>query len=341
MRHENLASLERYLESVPHEKKGLFFLVLSKEPHEVSSATELLLKTLLKGEKEELALTVCEGASVDEEKLLEAFDSPSLFAKMPVFLIAHFDKSKKKVQEWLEKTLSDPSNRSLHVILTASSLPKTSALYKAFDQFGIIVDFPELKPWEKEKQMAEWVLSHGAKRGKAIPQNVCRLLVKLAGADRVLLAQEMEKLFCYCLEKPSITAQDVEMICTHEQHDTIWSLGEAIFQSDTAQALSIAKEFMSKNQPFLPLLRQIRAQFQTGYQLALLLAQGKESRDLAAEFPYMKGQILEKNIYQAKHFGLHRYKKGLLAIDETELKAKNSSANEALLLELLLLNLTD
>jgi DNA polymerase-3 subunit delta len=54
----------------------------------------------------------------------------------------------------------------------------------------------------------------------------------------------------------------------------------------------------------------------------------------------MKGQILERHIQQAQHYGLEAFKKGLLAIDESEMRAKNSSVDEKILLELLMMQLT-
>ena len=43
---------------------------------------------------------------------------------------------------------------------------------------------------------------------------------------------------------------------------------------------------------------------------------------------------------QAKQYGVDAFKQGLLAIDEAELRAKNSSIDENMIIELLMMRLT-
>ena len=104
--------------------------------------------------------------------------------------------------------------------------------------------------------------------------------------------------------------------------------------------MQIGKGLLESGNPFLPLLRQIRFQFQTEYQVSLLLSQGKESQEITKQFPYMKGQVLERHLEQVRHYGCSAFKEGLLAIDEMEMRAKNSSVDEKILLELLIYTLT-
>ena len=109
------------------------------------------------------------------------------------------------------------------------------------------------------------------------------------------------------------------------------SWGEAIFCRDAAAALRIAMALLEE-QALLPLLRQMRSQFQTEYQVCLLLVQGKHAQDIAQEFPYMKGQILERHMWQARQYGLEAFKRGLIALDIAESRVKNSSIDDKLLL---------
>ena len=92
--------------------------------------------------------------------------------------------------------------------------------------------------------------------------------------------------------------------------------------------------------PLLSLLRQIRSQFQTDYQISCILAEGGGASEIAQNYPYMRGTILDKHIQTAKSYGKHKFKEGILALDETELKIKNSAADDNFLNELLILKLT-
>lgn len=340
MRYDNLPAFEKYLEGTPLKQLSQFYFVIGKEKIEFEEAIDLLLRFILPSDAmREFALTSFNGAQIQEAALGEALDSASFFSELQVIYIKQFDESKKTIQEKIEKSLSH-LQPSQYILLHAGSWPKNSSFYKAAEKQGMILDLAELKPWEKEKRLIAWVNKQVIEARKLISYPVCQLLVKRVGNDQLLLSQEIKKLLIYCAEKKEITAQDVEAICIQEQIDTIWQLGEAIFRRDTAAALHTGNAFLSDGQPLLPLLRQIRSQFQTELQVCLLLAQGKQGHEITQQFPYMKGQILERHLHQAKHYGLKAIKEGLLLIDETEIRAKNSSIDEKILLELLLCYLT-
>lgn len=340
MRYDNLRAFEKHLDGAKLLHFSPLYFILGKDSYESEEAVNLLLRFLLPSqEMREISLSVFEGSQVEEKELATNLYSASLFAKSRVIWIQQAEKLKKSVQENLEKYFIRPPS-SQHLILTASSWTKNTSFYKAVEKEGIILEFAEIKPWEKEKHLTEWVNKQLTVARKLISYQVCQSLVKRIGNDRVILAQELEKLICYSGEKKEITLQDVEAICSRLHIDSIWQLGEAIFRRDAAAALQTAHALLLEGQALLPLLRQIRSQFQTEYQICLLLAQGKQSQDITQEFPYMKGQILERHLRQAQQYGLNACKQGLLAIDEMELRAKNSAIDEKILIELLIVQLT-
>lgn len=341
MRYDNLALLEKSFKGAASQEQGPLYFILTKSLFQSREATELLLSHLLPaGEKRELALTLFDGANLSEATVNEALDSYSFFSKSQVVVIQHFDKVRKGVQEQVELFISRPQP-GISLVLCAESWSKATSFYKAIEKSGVVLELPELKPWEKEKQLVAWVNKQVAATRKLMSYQACQLFVKRAGDDQGVLAQELEKLLCYCIDKREITERDVEAICTTEHTETVWQLGEAIFRRDAAAALHIGKEFLLDGQPFLSLLRQIRSQFQISYQISLLLAQGKHDEDVMREYPYMKGQILKRNTQQAQHYGCAAFKEGVLAIDHAEIQAKNSSTDEMILLELLLFTLTE
>lgn len=338
MRYDSLRSLEKHLEESSPLFSPLYFIV-GKDAFECEEAIELLLKFLLPAqEPKELALTVFDGHQLEEGTLGNALYSGSFFAKKSIIWIQKAEKLKSSLQENLEMYLKHPSP-SQFLILSATSWNKSTSFYKTADKAGVILDFAELKPWEKEKRLIEWVSKQTTAARKLISYPVCQYLVKRIGNDQALLSQELDKLICYCSEKQEITRRDVEAICPHLQVDSIWQLGEAIFQRDSSTALQVGHSILMDGQPLLPLLRQIRSQFQNGFQISLLLSQGKQAQDIAQEFPQLKGQILEKNLQQARNYGIKAFKEGFLALEAAEMRAKNSSIDEKIILELLLMQL--
>ena len=203
--------------------------------------------------------------------------------------------------------------------------------YKLLEKEGVILEFADLKPWEKERQLIEWAGRQAAKQCKVISYAICQRFVKGVGLDQQLIANELNKLFSFTLDKKEITWQEVENICTMNHTDSIWGLNEAIFTKNRYTAFKLIGALLQEGHPFLPLIRQLRSQFSTSLQLWTMLAEGKEEAAITEVFPYMKGHLLEKNFIQVKNYGKESLLKGLLAIDQTELTLKNSQIKESLL----------
>lgn len=339
VRYDNLRAFEKHLEgATPHHLSPLY-VIAGKEDYECKEATQLLLNFLVPAAQQDLALKVWDGTSVNEGELITDLYSQSFFTDKRVILIKNVDKLKKSVQEELEKYIKKIS-RSQHLILCTSTLVRNSNFYKLLEKEGIVLDFAELKPWDKEKRLIEWLGKKIANVRKLMPYQVCQKFVKQVGMDQHAIANELDKLLCYIGERQEITWQDVENICTLTSSESIWQMGEAIFSRNTVLSLKIIKNLLLEGQPFLQLLRQIRSQFATELQISMLLSQNKTPSEITQVFPYMKGQILEKHITYVKQYGSASFRQGLIEIDAIESNIKNTQIDEQLLAELLIYKLT-
>ncbi len=291
MRYDNLRAFEKHLESAAPLHFSPIYAIIGKESYDCLEAIRLLMRFLVPAEQKEMALKTWDGASSDPRSLLEDLDSFSFLVDKRVILIKNSDKIKKNLWEKLEKYISRPS-RSQYLILSGTSLSRQTALYKQLEKEGIILDFAELKPWEKEKKLVEWVNKKAAASRKLMSYQICQQFVKQLGTDQEMLANELEKLFCFVGNRQEIVWQDINQICTQFPLETVWQLGEAIFRRDAPSALRAVHAILLE-QAFLPLLRQIRNQFTTEFHVCMMIGQGQEPSAITKEYPYMKGQILE------------------------------------------------
>lgn len=338
MKYDNIRAFEKHLESASSIYFSSTYSIVGKEGFECKEAIDLLLRYLFPREQER-SLYVYEGSSVSLDDLMTELNSMSFLVPRKAVLINQADKLKKNAQETLERYMVNPQ-RSSYLILNAATLSKATSFYKTIEKEGVVLELAELKPWEKEKRLVEWLNKKAATARKIVSHQVCQLLVKQTNNDQLLLSQEFEKLLCYIGDRGEITFADVESICTHAFVESVWQLGEAIFRFDTASAILISQGLLLEGQAVLPLLRQIRNQFQTGYQISLILYHGGSSSDVNQEFPYMKGQILDRHIQLAQQYEASRFKQGLLLIDEAEMQAKNSLIDDSLLVEMLIMKLS-
>lgn len=338
MKYSSLTAFEKHLESAsPHFSD--IYSILAKEPFVRKKAEDCVKALVLKEETSpELAFQVFDAERHDVQMVLQELEMFAFFSKKRVIIVQNADSYDKASTLKLETYCSSP-NRTVCLVLTAPSLNRATTFYKKLEKVGVVLDVPEEKPWEKEKSIAQWLHSEALKEGKQLSPQVSQILIKQLGTDQILLSSELEKLICYTGDRKVINEKDVSAVCPVINQENGWQLGEAIFRRETAVALRISKGLLNDGTVLIALLRQIRSQFQTEFQICNILEQGGTPADVSREFPYMKGMILERHVRQSQAYGIQRFKKGILAIDETEIQAKNSGIDADFLAERLMIKL--
>lgn len=339
MKFTQLKVFESYIRETEPGKSGNIYLILGKDSFERKACVDLLIEHLLKGEKSpHLALKVFQGGQLEMDAMMEELNALPFFSDKRLVIVQNTDELSKKELLQIEAYFERP-NPTLCLILSATAFAATTNFYKKAEKAGVLLDIAEEKPWEKEKTMREWIMMKVAAQGLRIDPQAVQLLLKQIGTDQAFLHSELEKLFCYIGERKEISSQDIAAITASVNLENSWQLCDAIFSRNAAGALRIAKALLSDGTAFLGLLRQIRTQVQTDYQIFGILSQGGGAAEVTKQFPYMRGQILDRHMQAARGFGAERFKKAMLAIDETESLAKNGQGNDDFLSELLIAKL--
>lgn len=339
MKYTALRAFEKHLEASAPSHFGDVYLILSKDDYERKSASQLLITHVSKGLSiPGMNVQVFDAEKADARSLLDELYAMALFSAKRLIIIHNVDKWGKSITEKLEDYFASP-NRSICLGMTAQAINHSTNFFKKAEKIGIVLDIAEAKPWEKEKMIIDWVIQACQSAGKRIDLQTSTMLVKRVGTDQMFLRQELDKLFCYVGERNAIVPQDISAICTSLNVENIWQVGESLFQREPSAALRIAKAMIEDGAPFLTILRQIRSQFLNALHIASIMATGGGPNEVTAQFPYMRGGILDKNMRQAQHYGLHKLKTALITIDQVELQAKNSASDSQWLIEYLIIKL--
>ncbi len=341
MKYSQYRSFEKHLQEAGPDHYSPVYLVLSKDEFERKQCTAKILQCLLQEESnKDLAFKSVEGGDSTWRAgdIMQFLGIPNFFVKRQVLLISQIDKCKSAVVKEIEGALDQLSKQSF-LILEGSSLNAATNFYKKIEKAGIIAEIvlPE-KSWEKEKIIGEWLAAEVAAEGKNIQSAAVQLMVQSLGTDKALLWQELQKLFCYIGKAKDITPHEVQAICLTIPQESVWKLGNALFSGDLETALRIGKVLVDEG-GLIPLLRQLRTQFQNGCTIASLLQLGR-SEEVAKRFPYMKGNVLSKNLQTAQNYGLKRYYAALMALERAEFDAKDSALAPETLLERLIIKVT-
>jgi DNA polymerase-3 subunit delta len=301
-------------------------LIIGKEREEVRRE----LCTLLKEGAD--PITHFYPATFTSDLFLQEVETPPFLSSKKRVILYEIDQLDEVGKETLLHYVEKPTSW-VNLYLTASELTSHTKLARAIEKKGKIIRFKEEKPWEKEKRLAEWVIAEAKQAGCRFSREGALALVK--EVDHQMLQPELDKLICYAGSRGEINLEDIKALSTPTPHETLWQLGDALFGGDTPHALKIGRALLEEGTSIHPLLAHVRSQFSTGIDIL----QAAEEGVVTAHFPYLKGKLLDKKLQLLRKQGKERIKQGILLIFETEVKAKNSSTDPLLLLELLIVKL--
>jgi len=340
MKYQNRRAFEKHLESAGPDHFSHVYLIIVDDPYDRQEVTNFLVKRVLKDQMQpELSLKNYQGEQLaGVSSVLDELNTLSFFSGRRVIVLQNLEALNKAATVELERYFQNPSKSAIFV-LVASSYKKNTTLYKQAEKHAVIFEQPQEAPWQKDKNIQSWVIAKVASEGFSIEPAAAKQLIERIGTDHSLLHSELEKLFCYIGERRQVTVADVEAVTTRININNAWQLGEAIFKRHPEEAFRISKGLLDDGVAFMMLVRQIRSQFQTEAQVCSLLASGGGKAAVQEHFKYMKGNILDRHCQMAQNYGLDALKKGLLAIDASELEAKSGSRDPHLLLELLIAKL--
>lgn len=301
------------------------YLVISKDKEEIRRS----LSSLLREVKVPQTTFYPENFSIDAF-FQEAETLPFLSQKKAI-VVHELDQLPQEGMEAIRRYLERP-NQWISLYLTAAELTPQNKLVKLVEKKGRVLRFKDEKPWEKERRLAEWLVEEAQKESVRLSLQVATALVQ--GVDQQMLRVELDKLICFAFARQEITLDDISMLSTPAHHETLWQLGDALFTHATTRALGIGRVLLEEGITIFLLLGSLRSQFITGIEML------SSAGDAAKKFPYLKGNLLEKKLLMFKKYGKERLNQGALLVFETEVKAKNSSADPSLLLELLIIKLS-
>jgi len=335
MKYDNFAAFEKHVENSAPAHFADVYLLVSKEPYDRAALEQVLIQKIQKSRKN-VQTKSFSAESVEMGPFLLDLNAFSFFAEHQIFLLRNGEKLKGEDRDLLAEYFDSP-HRKATLAISAETIATNTKFYKKLEKVGVVVDLPKLAPFAEKQFVSEWARNYFQVAGKEISPQVLDGLLQQLGTDRNYLEQELEKLILYTGDQKTIENKDIEAICVKTNQETIWKLGDAIFARNAALSMQILRALLLEGVEGIPLLRQIRNQIQRGFQIYSILREGGTSSQITEIFPYMKGSILKKNIDSATQFGMERFKKALLLIDEGELESRNGNIPFDILAEKLIL----
>ena len=268
-----------------------------------------------------------EGKNTNPKDIIDLAETLPFFAERRLIVLENTGFLKNATPELAEYLKEMPE--TTYMIFVESELDKRGKLYKAIKEKGHIV---ELKR-QDEKTLIRWILGMAKKEKLQMSEAAVRYLLAKTGNDMENLGQELEKLFCYCMNHTEVTVADIDEICTTQIGNHIFDMVDAVAAKEQKKALDYYYDLLTLKEPPMRILYMLTRQYRSLYFVKALMDQGYGKKEIASKaglHPFVVG----KSMVQCKRFGMGRLRQSMEEGAGLEQAVKTGTLSENLAVEL-------
>ena len=174
-----------------------------------------------------------EGKGVDVREVIDLAETLPFFAERRLIVFENTGFFKNAGADLADYIKEMPD--TTYFIFIENEVDKRSKLFKAVKAKGHIVELP----FQDEVTLKKWILGQVRKENKQISESTVTYLLNKIGTDMENIQKELEKLFCYTLEKDSIAAEDVDAVCVTQISNHIFDMVNAVAEKKQEHALEL------------------------------------------------------------------------------------------------------
>ena len=309
-------------------KKGSFkpvYLFYGEEAY-LKQQYKNRLKNAVLPEGDTINLSIYSGKGIDVKEMIAQADTMPFFAEHRLLLIEDSGFFKNANQQLAEYIPSIPEETIM--LFVESEVDKRGKLYKAVSKKGSVVEFTA----QNEQTLTRWILGILKTEGKMITSGAMKQFLEKTGTDMERIRQE---LICYCMEKESITEEDVAVICSEQTENKIFDMINAMAEKKQKKAMELYYDLLALREPPMRILYLITRQFNLLMQVKELSEEGYSAKTISERLK-MAGFIVRNCLRQAEYFSLKTLKEALQDCVRMEEAVKTGRMNDVMSVELLL-----
>ncbi len=310
----------------------------NKDIHPVTvlkSSQHLLAEEFIEKLKEELSAAspklLFESRNLDDVSLPEILEDARtlpMFHEKKLIAVKGYDGLGKYDLDLLGNYAAAPASFSVLVLLSGGSRKSKAKPAKSIR----LVDLDRGANTEREiRRLAE-------RLGMSLAPGAVGFIKTMLGEDMNLVRNELEKISLYVDGGKSIGEEDLRGLMEKRSTENVFSLSTALSNRDLRGSLRILRELERNREDPLSILYMIAWRFRQIFKVSQFLREGKSDEGIAKAIKTSRGAVfyLKKSVRNFRENDLGRI---LGLIEETDYGMKNSSGNNYILLEKLLLGI--
>lgn len=289
------------------------------------------LKTALCAEGDTMNFHYYDGKEVSVPQVIDLAETLPFLAERRVIFIENSGLFKHGGED-LAEYLKAPCETTFFVFVEAE-IDKRSKLYKAVSSLGSCVEFTV----QDEETLKRWILSLIKKEGKQITAQGLSYLIAKTGTDMENIRMELEKLFCYCLDKEAIQPADIDAVCVTRISSHIFDMVNAIADQKQKTALDLYYELLALKEPPMRILFLIARQCNMLLQVKELKKKGYDNKKIGEKIG-LPGFVAGKYVAQAAKFKTSELRRAVERCVEAEEAVKTGRMNDVMSVEVLIMS---
>ena len=313
-------------------KKGQFkqiYLFLGEEDYLKTQYKQRFIKSMISPD-DTMNFSYYEGKNFDVNAVIDQAETMPFFAERRLLVLEETGLFKTGGSELGDYIKNLPE--TTYMIFVETAADKRSKLYKAVRDKGRIVEFNR----QSEATLRAWIRQQVRAEKKTISQDAETLLLTKVGNDLNILSKELDKLFCYTLDKSEITKDDINEVCIEQLTNTIFDMIDAMTDGNQSKALNIYYGLLAAKESPMTILFLMTKQYRQFFEIKDYVKNGKSRADIAKKMglhPFIVGKISDK----AKKFRSSELRNIIEESADLEYRVKSGKLTDRLAVELFLI----
>lgn len=287
------------------------------------------LRNAILPEGDTMNFSYYEGKGIDVRQVIDQAETMPFFADHRLILVENSGFFKNASQQLVDYLPGMP--RETILVFVENAVDKRSKLYKTVKAAGRIVEMGR----QDGRTLTAWVLGMLKKEKKNITGDALTLFLEMAGNDMENIANELEKLISYTLDKNAIGREDVEAVCTVTTESKVFDMIHAVAEKQQKKALDLYYDLLALKEPPMRILFLVARQFNQLLQVKDLREQGYDNTNIASKAG-LAPFIVKRSISQAGRFPKATLQQAVQDCVEAEEAVKTGRLGDRLAVEMLI-----
>lgn len=274
-------------------KTGQFkqiYLLYGQESYLKKQYRERFVKAMV-ADGDTMNYSCYEGKKTDIEEVIDLAETLPFFAERRVIVLEDTGFFKGGGSD-LADYISGSMPPATCFIFIENEVDKRSRLYKAVKSKGRIVELAV----QDENTLRRWVQGFIRKEKKEMEPADIAYFISKVGTDMENITKELEKLFCFCMDKNAITRADIDTVCVTQITNHIFDMVNAVAEQNQRRALDLYYDLLALKEPPMRILALMSKEYRDLFHVKELSARGCPRKEIASKaglHPFVAGKYAD------------------------------------------------